>query len=425
MALFASLKRDFGAKVAYRMADPTQGSGNIGGLSTTLQNAADKPLMPLQRKQRRPSVQNAVKRRSESVQNTVRQRSESGQNAVKQRSKQRKLQSGQWSKQQQREQRRASTDWRLLNMGSRWTPQHHQSPGFPKSGPRTSLCWRRMETWIPSCWPLKGPAFNTIWPGSVGKITDPRLRGKSLEVLGDLPAGAEQVYSSIKRALNQHYNLTPESYRKKFRSLQWGPKDTWTDHMRALMRAAEHWTSGLALTTCQEVQELFVTEQFLWNCPENLPQFLRDRKPKGASATATLADEYANNRAPELKKPASSSWRGVAAESDSGQETDPGELTADVAVSSILATLSQGFQAALEADASLKALKEQAAQPPGESDRERVVWDQGRLYRVSVQQGSPEAWPRDRQLVVPYPFRAELLRIAYEIPMAGHLKPVR
>ncbi|CAJ0932338.1 unnamed protein product [Ranitomeya imitator] len=27
MALFASLKRDFGAKVAYRMADPTQGSG--------------------------------------------------------------------------------------------------------------------------------------------------------------------------------------------------------------------------------------------------------------------------------------------------------------------------------------------------------------------------------------------------------------
>ncbi|XP_077137564.1 uncharacterized protein LOC143803670 [Ranitomeya variabilis] len=95
----------------------------------------------------------------------------------------------------------------------------------------------------------------------------------------------------------------------------------------------------------------------------------------------------------------------VAAESDSGQETDPRELTADVAVSSILATSSQGFQAALEADASLKALKEQAAQPPGESDRERVVWDQGRLYRVTVQQGSPEAWPRDRQLGVPYPLR--------------------
>ncbi|KAM4034386.1 uncharacterized protein ACNLHF_021001 [Anomaloglossus baeobatrachus] len=59
------------------------------------------------------------------------------------------------------------------------------------------------------------------------KYLTPRLRGKALDILGDLPAEADQGYDTIKRALIQQYNLTPESYRKKFRSLQKGPKDSW------------------------------------------------------------------------------------------------------------------------------------------------------------------------------------------------------
>ncbi|XP_075174834.1 uncharacterized protein LOC142245764 [Anomaloglossus baeobatrachus] len=145
------------------------------------------------------------------------------------------------------------------------------------------------------------------------------------------------------------------------------------------------------------------------------------RPTVAAAVAAVTRSGSAGSQGASRRSDSSSPSDQVAAESGGGQDTGPGVLTEDVTVSSILATSSQGFQAALEADDSLKALKEQAAQPPSDSDPERVVWDQGRLYRATVQQGSPEAWPRDRQLVVPYPFRTELLRIAHEIPMAGHL----
>ncbi|XP_075201106.1 uncharacterized protein LOC142303543 [Anomaloglossus baeobatrachus] len=93
---------------------------------------------------------------------------------------------------------------------------------------------------------------------------------------------------------------------------------------------------------------------------------------RGRSAGAQAASRRSNSFPPSDQ---------MAAESDGGQETDPSKLTEDL---SILIMSSQGFQAVLEPDDSVKALKEQAAQPPSNSDHERVVWDQGRVYRVPI-----------------------------------------
>ncbi|CAN2390404.1 K02A2.6-like, partial [Pristimantis euphronides] len=50
-----------------------------------------------------------------------------------------------------------------------------------------------------------------------------------------------------------------------------------------------------------------------------------------------------------------------------------------------------------------------------------MLWDQGRLYRETIPTGGQEGWRRERHLVVPQLYRAELLRLAHEIPLAGHL----
>uniref|UniRef100_A0A8C5QCD1 Uncharacterized protein n=1 Tax=Leptobrachium leishanense TaxID=445787 RepID=A0A8C5QCD1_9ANUR len=48
----------------------------------------------------------------------------------------------------------------------------------------------------------------------------PGLKGPALEAFAELPAESDQDYEAIKAVLQRHYNLTPEVYRKKFRSLQ-------------------------------------------------------------------------------------------------------------------------------------------------------------------------------------------------------------
>ncbi|CAJ0964114.1 unnamed protein product [Ranitomeya imitator] len=82
---------------------------------------------------------------------------------------------------------------------------------------------------------------------------------------------------------------------------------------------------------------------------------------------------------------------------------------------------SQSFQEALQTDVSLEELRCLADRPPAAPDKERVYWDQGRLYTETIPTDTTESWDYERRLIVPYPFREQLLRIAHEIPLAGHL----
>ncbi|CAN2390102.1 K02A2.6-like [Pristimantis euphronides] len=106
---------------------------------------------------------------------------------------------------------------------------------------------------------------------------------------------------------------------------------------------------------------------------------------------------------------------------DNGPECVPESPSGVLSLASCLAASTQEFQAAVLADASLEALRDIAGKPPPNSGKERVYWDQGRLYRESVPDNPQQEWLRERQLIVPYQFREELLRVAHEIPLAGHL----
>ncbi|XP_075071707.1 uncharacterized protein LOC142160697 [Mixophyes fleayi] len=82
---------------------------------------------------------------------------------------------------------------------------------------------------------------------------------------------------------------------------------------------------------------------------------------------------------------------------------------------------SQAFQQAQQTDTTLETLRCLAGSPPTESDKERVFWEQGRLYKESVARDVPEAGVMEKRLVVPLMYREGLLRVAHEVPLAGHL----
>ncbi|XP_072010889.1 uncharacterized protein [Engystomops pustulosus] len=141
----------------------------------------------------------------------------------------------------------------------------------------------------------------------------PGLRGKALEVFADLPLEFDEDYDAIKAALIKKYNLTPEVYRKKFRSVKRGPTDSYADAVGNLRTTFLQWTRGLSVNSREDLEDLMIKDQFLHICPVDVRQFVCDREPKTADEAAQIADSYTANRMPEGKRETSpqrsSSWK--------------------------------------------------------------------------------------------------------------------
>ncbi|XP_069835633.1 uncharacterized protein [Dendropsophus ebraccatus] len=138
----------------------------------------------------------------------------------------------------------------------------------------------------------------------------PGLRGKALEVFVSLPRDKDSDYEAIKQALIQKYNLSPEMYRKRFRAMQRGPHDSYSDVVDGLNTNFHQWIEGLSIHTFEDLKDLMVKDQFLHLCPAEVRQFILDREPRDAAQAAKLADTYTANRAPHYQKPAVTSWKG-------------------------------------------------------------------------------------------------------------------
>ncbi|XP_069617976.1 uncharacterized protein, partial [Ranitomeya imitator] len=138
----------------------------------------------------------------------------------------------------------------------------------------------------------------------------PGLRGKALEAFAALPQEQDGDYEAIKQALIAKYQLTPEVYRRKFRTLQRGPHDSYSDVVHGLGTHFDQWTQGLSVTTFAQLRDLMIKDQFFHLCPAEVRQFVMDREPKDVTKAAQIADAYEANRRSEVRKPVTTSWRG-------------------------------------------------------------------------------------------------------------------
>ncbi|XP_041428447.1 uncharacterized protein LOC121396899 [Xenopus laevis] len=141
------------------------------------------------------------------------------------------------------------------------------------------------------------------------KYLTPGLKGKALDAFVDLPPEFDGDYDAIKNALIKKYHLTPEVYRKRFRTVQRGPTDSYSDVVSSLRTAFRSWLRGLSVTSFQCLEDLMIKDQFLQTCPIEVKQFIMDRKPKTADQAAEIADTYAANRMSDHRRTSVPSYK--------------------------------------------------------------------------------------------------------------------
>uniref|UniRef100_A0A8C5WH91 SCAN box domain-containing protein n=1 Tax=Leptobrachium leishanense TaxID=445787 RepID=A0A8C5WH91_9ANUR len=123
------------------------------------------------------------------------------------------------------------------------------------------------------------------------------LKGPALEAFAELPAESDQDYEAIKPALQRWYNLTPEVYHKKFRSLQKRAAESYPAVVSHLTTLFRQWVRGLKIDTLDALEDLLIKEQFVQLCPPAIQEWLLDRKPETALEAGELADFHVANRA--------------------------------------------------------------------------------------------------------------------------------
>lgn len=147
-------------------------------------------------------------------------------------------------------------------------------------------------------------------PAQWARYLTPGLRGKALDAYVELSEEQCDDYAALKAAIIQKFQLTPEVYRKRFRSLQKGPGDSYMDVVGRLRTTFRQWTKGLEADSFESLEDLMIADQLLHICPTDVRQFVLERKPASAKAAAELADTYIHSRVSDHRKVPLNGWKG-------------------------------------------------------------------------------------------------------------------
>lgn len=79
------------------------------------------------------------------------------------------------------------------------------------------------------------------------------------------------------------------------------------------------------------------------------------------------------------------------------------------------------FREAQRTDPSLASFRSTAERTDWGPQEDRIVWEERRLYRVPAKADEIEPGVFRKQLIVPREYRARLLSLVHDIPLAGHL----
>ena len=93
-----------------------------------------------------------------------------------------------------------------------------------------------------------------------------QLKGRGLKVFAGLEQEACRNFVMLKQALLTAYELPPEVYRKRFRTLQKAANETHAYFAFKLVQALKRWLQGTnASDDINFVKQAVLTEQFLEN----------------------------------------------------------------------------------------------------------------------------------------------------------------
>lgn len=116
------------------------------------------------------------------------------------------------------------------------------------------------------------------------------LTGKAQEAYSALSVADSKVYEIVKSAVLKVYELVPEAYRQRFRFKK-QDNHTYTEFTRDLASQFHRWCSS-EVSTCEDLCDLIIVEQFKDSVPEHVATFINVHKVTTPYKAAILADEY-------------------------------------------------------------------------------------------------------------------------------------
>ena len=123
-----------------------------------------------------------------------------------------------------------------------------------------------------------------------------------LDVYSRLPDSAAADYKQLKQALLKKYNLTDKGYRLKFRQERQEMDEISSQFIARFLNYVKKWMSLAEVddTSPARVRDLFVREQFLEACPQDLAAFLRAKPLKSLEEVTEAADRFLTGRNRQL-----------------------------------------------------------------------------------------------------------------------------
>ena len=139
-----------------------------------------------------------------------------------------------------------------------------------------------------------------LWACALGNL----LTGRALDVYTRMCAEDASDYATLKATLLQHFALTSEGFRKRFREAKRGNTESYTQYAARLSSYAKRWVdlSGREVSY-DTLHELIVMEQILEGCDRSTAMFIKERNPKNLSEMVVLAEQYSSAHGPVARGP--------------------------------------------------------------------------------------------------------------------------
>ncbi|XP_049452217.1 uncharacterized protein LOC125900944 [Epinephelus fuscoguttatus] len=131
------------------------------------------------------------------------------------------------------------------------------------------------------------------WPVNVWAILlQCKLVGKAQEARSALSVEDGLDYKKVKGAILRAYELVPEAYRQRFRSLCKMPDQSYIDFAREKETLFDRWCTASKADKLVSVRELMLLEKFKNCLPERTAVYLNEQKVSTLQQAAKLADEF-------------------------------------------------------------------------------------------------------------------------------------
>ena len=118
------------------------------------------------------------------------------------------------------------------------------------------------------------------------------LQGKAQEAYAVLDADQSSDYRVIREVVLAAYEVVPEAYRQRFRSLWRKPVDNFLELVRQQEVVFDRWLAASNTYTFQELRQLMLVEQFKSSLPRPIEVHLNDGEITQLKLGAMTADSY-------------------------------------------------------------------------------------------------------------------------------------